>query len=158
MQLTPIENSSNVKAVGWEAGTLCVVFHDGARYQAPCTLEQFGALMASPSKGSFIHQNFTGKMTRSDWDAEGAANQAAANLGPTPNYAVERVHLSSYDHDPCCGASIQKALLSGELNKADWWACPKCGETWRPTLVQSEAAITRHWTMRPYIEVLKLRG
>lgn len=157
MQLTPIENSSNVKAVGWEAGTLRVVYHDGKQYEAPCDVGAFGALMAAPSKGSHIHQHFRDTLRPAGELPEPTPKSPGSIITTT-----ERPTSSSYEHDPCCGTTIQKALASGGLNICSEWTCPKCGEKWKPEIIGNAEAVssawTRHWTIRPHIEVLKLRG
>jgi hypothetical protein len=48
-------SSSNLRAVGWQAGTLRILFHSGATYEFfNVPAEVHAALMAAPSKNEFF--------------------------------------------------------------------------------------------------------
>jgi hypothetical protein len=73
--------------------------------------------------------------------------------------------LNSHEPDECCGKALSKALLSGSLDTANSWECPKCGQEWRPKLtkfIPGDGALTlapdpiRHWTPHVYMEVVPL--
>jgi len=57
--------------------------------------------------------------------------------------------IDTYDPDPCCGKRLSEALLSGRLDEAQSWQCPKCGTQWKPR----RAAEVRVWEPVPDIEV-----
>lgn len=143
MQLITIENSSTVKAAGYDDGTIRVVFKDGSVYDANVEISVFGALMAASSKGSFVHQNLKGKLKRVD---------ALATATPEPP-AVHSVRLNSVEGDECCGSKITKALGDGALDKVDEWVCPKCGMKWTPEMHGD----IRHWMPRPYVILVRPR-
>ena len=50
--------------------------------------------------------------------------------------------LNIADADPCCGRPLAKAFLSGTLDTALTWECPKCGCEWRAEVVGEGM---RHW-------------
>lgn len=143
MQLIAIENSSTVKAVGFDAGVLRVAFRDGSEYETEATIETFGAFMASPSKGSYIHQHLKGKLKRVDALPASKPEQAI----------VHGVRLNSVEGDECCGPKITRALGDGKLDAINEWECPKCGMKWTP---ETHGDI-RHWMPRPYVAVLRPR-
>jgi hypothetical protein len=62
--MTPVVNSSNVKAIGYDAdaSALHVQFHSGGHYvYSGVTPAKHAALMASTSKGSHLHHHITGQ-------------------------------------------------------------------------------------------------
>jgi hypothetical protein len=64
MKLIPVENSSNVKAVGYDPQTreMRVQFNGGAIYTHEGVPHvEHAKFIASPSKGTHYHQNFRGK-------------------------------------------------------------------------------------------------
>lgn len=70
--------------------------------------------------------------------------RAGATVGQTPR------PLNSYDPDPCCGASLSKAI---SLNPGiESWECPKCGSVWLPAMVGA----VRHWSPVVAMEVFRI--
>jgi hypothetical protein len=69
--------------------------------------------------------------------------------------------LNTHESDRCCGKALSKELLSGRLDNASSWVCPKCGETWKPTIQSTIAqgdgaalvAYYRLWRMHPAVMV-----
>ena len=56
MELIPVKNSSNIKAVGLENGTLQVEYANGSKYNySGVSQDTFTELLKSESKGKFIH-------------------------------------------------------------------------------------------------------
>ena len=56
--------STNIKGIGFEDGTLEVEFKQGAVYQySPITEDQFRALLESDSKSKWINENIKSKST-----------------------------------------------------------------------------------------------
>lgn len=61
MDMVPVV-SSNVSAIGYEAGFIEVRFHSGAVYRYPnCTVELFEQFLNAPSKGAFLHRYLKGR-------------------------------------------------------------------------------------------------
>lgn len=137
-----INDSSNVDQIGYDATTelLTIIFKDGSRYDAVDTpVAIHTALMASPSKGAFIHRYLR--------------NQLVRVTLPAPTAAQELVSLQSHEPDACCGHGISRAMRSGTLDGASYWECPKCGVRWEPRM----AGTVRHWEPKPYFLVLRAR-
>jgi hypothetical protein len=80
--------------------------------------------------------------------------------------------LNSHAEDDCC--KIGDALLSGELDEATIWACPKCGLEWKPTEITDgkllktpsdnplyndlkPRTVIRHWEPHPVVAVFGVR-
>lgn len=58
MQLQPVTGSSNIKAVGFENGTLHVEFQNGATYEYRNVSEElYQRFLAAPSLGKFLNQH-----------------------------------------------------------------------------------------------------
>ena len=62
MNMQPV-GSSNVIAVGWADGTLAIEFKGGTYRYSDVPETVFDELLASESKGSFVHQNIKDKFT-----------------------------------------------------------------------------------------------
>jgi hypothetical protein len=62
--------------------------------------------------------------------------------------------LNSHEPDKCCGKTLGKALLSGALDTAVSWTCPKCGLEWRPRFRGFDQLPDGmlHWEPRVYME------
>ncbi len=142
MELIPVE-SSNIAAIGYveEYNLLRVRFKDGAVYDYPGVSPAFhAALMEAPSKAKFLasrgeHGTRIGEVLREP--------------KPQPTPEAPRL-LQTHVEDDCCDGPLNRALRSGSLDKADSFTCPKCGEIWKPEIIEG----IRHWTPRPVIMIL----
>ena len=54
-------SSTNVRSVGYENGILEIIFKDGSVYQWNVPESVYRELMATHSKGSFIHSRLKGR-------------------------------------------------------------------------------------------------
>jgi hypothetical protein len=77
-------------------------------------------------------------------ESKPAAGLPAHSDGNSPTNMV--------DEDECCAPRLTKAL--GKGFEGDSWICPKCGCDWYAAY---ETEGVRHWSARPYMEVLKRR-
>jgi hypothetical protein len=59
--------------------------------------------------------------------------------------------LQSHDHDECCSAALNAALLAGMLDEATEWTHEECGVTWKPQQVHG----LRHWSAIHQILILR---
>ena len=60
MQMIQV-SSSNIKAIGWEDGTLRIEFNNGGTYEyLEVSEEEFNSLKNASSVGSYYHQNIKG--------------------------------------------------------------------------------------------------
>jgi hypothetical protein len=163
--LTGISDSSNVVASGYEDGLLRIVFADGSVYDAHVPAEINAAFLASPSKGKFVHEWLKDKLkpstqltptSRLREPAPAPGEYLDALIGHFPPLGREHPKvLNSHESDPCCGRLIGDALRKGDLDKRDWWECPKCGLEWRPERSASADGMF-HWTPRPIIAAVPL--
>ena len=149
MELIAIANSSNIRAIGYDPATqvLRVAFHDGAEYD----YQGIGALayanlMASPSKGAYLAQNF-GKGVKVGYGGEIRLKEPYI-VGAQSYVEVERYSipgpLETFAEDDCC----QKYLMKAN-RKADTWTCVKCGCLWQARMVDS----VRHWEPKEAVMV-----
>lgn len=53
--------------------------------------------------------------------------------------------LSTHTDDECCAAPLSAALLSGDLDAATSWECPKCGQEWRAREFEGQDCSFKHW-------------
>ena len=130
--------SSNVAALRYdaEARTLDVRYLDGSEYRyEPFDASQWTELKAAPSVGGWLAR-FRGRRT----------TPVATIAGP-----AERRQLQTHDSCACCGSMLDRALAAGQLDTADSWTCPKCGETWRPAMVGA----IRHWSQHAAYLVMR---
>lgn len=157
MVLIPVE-SSNVRSVGYAAEhrLLRVIFRDDSQYDGPdVSPELHAALMASKSKGRFIHQYLQHRLFRCGAQDpiivpdDGAHSPDSAIPDPHAKTSDASSRLQTYDPDSCCGTGLARALESGKLTAADSWTCPKCGIEWR---AETAEAIT-HWSPHPVIVI-----
>jgi hypothetical protein len=127
--------SSSIAAVRYDATdrVLEVRFKDGREYQyQPFEPNQHAEFMTAESMGR--------------WLARFRGRQVATIAGP-----AERRQLQTHDPCACCGSLLDRALAAGQLDVADSWTCPKCGEAWRPAMV----GVVRHWTMHAAYLVMR---
>ncbi len=118
MEMVPVE-SSNIAAIGYDAGTLRVRFKDGAEYEYEGVTEAaHAALMAAPSKGRWLKEYRSGHRL-----AEPAANAAS-----------DKFHTTQAEG--CCKTQLKNASLFGKLDKllatGDPFECGKCGTVYQP--------------------------
>jgi hypothetical protein len=76
--------------------------------------------------------------------------------------------LNTHESDPCCGKALSKTLLSGALDTASIWTCPKCGLEWKPrttfTVAKAEGLFAmaevslRHWEPHPVVAIVPMRS
>jgi hypothetical protein len=136
MEMVPVQ-SSNVAAIGFEAGLMRVQFLDSATYEYLATAEEHGALMLAPSKGAHIAQHFRKRGTRVD----------------APQSKPERVwsrNMQTHEPDECCGPALNAALLAGLLDEATEWTHEVCGVEWRAQITGP----VKHWQPHCPISIL----
>jgi len=136
MEMVPVQ-SSNVAAIGFEAGLMRVQFLDGAVYEYQATEQEHADLMAAKSKGSHLAK-FRKRGTRVD----------------KPTSKPERVwsrQMQTHDADECCGPKLSAALLAGLLDEETEWTHEECGVTWR---AQVQGPV-RHWQPVCPIQILR---
>lgn len=117
MELIPVE-SSNIAAIGYESGTLHVRFKDGATYQyADVTEDQHVALMAAPSKGRWLKEFRLGEKVPTVKDS-------------LTTQSPDKFHTTQAEG--CCKLHLNNASVSGQLDRAESFVCPKCGTAYTP--------------------------
>ncbi|WP_428383569.1 KTSC domain-containing protein [Nevskia ramosa] len=78
MEMKPIEHSSNIKAVGYEAGVLRIQFASGKAYDYPGVKpEQHAELMAAPSIGSHFAKTIRPQFDGVQVDSEAKSSAPA---------------------------------------------------------------------------------
>ncbi len=146
VELLPVE-SSNIAAIGYAEGynLLRVQFKDGSVYDYPgVTPEIHADLMNSESKGQFLNY-----LRNSLAISRGTRIDCKPIGEPKPTQEAPRL-LQTHVEDECCDGPLNRALRSDALDKAESWTCPKCGEIWKPELIEG----LRHWSPRPVIMIL----
>jgi hypothetical protein len=117
MNLHPIDGSSNVAAAGIDAGTMRVRFHDGSEYEYPNVTEaQFQAFLEAPSKGAWLQEFVTAR--------------SGKRVTKKPEIVSDKFHTTQAEG--CCKKHLNNASLSGALDKAQRFECPKCGTEFLP--------------------------
>ena len=142
MEMIPVE-SSNIASIGYENEVLRVRFRDGAEYDYDSvTPARHAELMASDSKGKWLNE-FIFKRSGQKIKREMLAREPdAAKQGPTHTSRAEG----------CCIREINKASLSGVLDKMQPWECPKCGTRYEAKAFGSLV----YWEAQADILVFKL--
>ena len=151
MQMTDVR-SSNVAAIGYDPDccVLAVRYRDGRLYVAAnIHPDQHAALMASESKGGWLAQRFHGKEVTPKTQTEPRRGGETSTIATT-----SAAPLTTHDEDACCGKYLDRALRAGQLQDAESWACPRCGETWQPETVGT----VRHWRMKPSLVIFCREG
>ena len=123
--------SSSLESVGYciEAELLRIRFRDGSVYDYPDTpAEIHAALMAAPSKGKYLRTSGLAK--------RGCKIGVPLELAPAQPVAVGGNNVVDPPGDPCCGKSLNAALLAGLLDAIAEWQCGKCNTLWRPTIAE----------------------
>jgi hypothetical protein len=81
-------------------------------------------------------------------DAEKRAKLEASLAKPLNTFDGE-------DAEGCCRPRISAAIRTGELDKAQRWECPKCGQEFTPLVIERDGRVVRHWRANVIIEVLR---
>ena len=148
MQMIEVQ-SSNVAAIGYDPDvhTLAVRYRDGHLYvMSGIQSVQYADLMAAPSKGRWLAANFRGKEVV---DREQPGTQRGGGCSSTST--AEPAPLQTHDQDPCCAPRMEKAMRAGQLDTADSWVCPNCGEEW----CMKTVGPVRHWRMKPSVVIFR---
>lgn len=143
MDRVPVK-SSNVAEIGFDGETVEILFSDGALYQCAATPQLHADLMASPSKGRFIHTYLK------DLKRCGAAQISASNEGPKcavpPRVEEPAITVEA---DDCCQKPLQEAIRKGNVLGTLWY-CPNCGEPWR----RFDEGLIKVWRAVPSAQVI----
>ena len=145
--MIPVQ-SSNVAAIGFEAGKLAVRFKDGAEYgYSDVSAAQFADFQAADSKGRWL-QEFV-----------------AARKGVKKSGRVQEIPKAGPIHttqaEGCCKKHISNASLSGKidvlLRDGLPFECPKCGSEYA-AVTKPEYGPLVHWEYVCDVVIVRRRG
>lgn len=168
MQMITIDNSSNVAAIGHEPSVnlLRVQYRDGRTYDfEDVSPDKYASLVAAPSKGRWLAANVKNGMellAEIEFEdsilplelqvgidlASPEGDKSVTTIVPLPDLREPepRPTLNTFEPDDCCGPRLSKV---SDLNAINTWTCSKCGEEWRPDLIDG----IRHWSAMPFSDV-----
>ena len=120
--MTPVK-SSNVAEIGV---ALTVRYKDGSLYVYPaCGVDEFPALLASESKGRWLHEH----------------GGQGFRIGAPPAEPERLLNTLDPDADACCRRHFVAAAHMLDAPST----CPGCGTEFAPETVNG----VRHWRIRP---------
>lgn len=133
--------SSNIAAVGYGDGILCIRFKSGTEHNfVDVPAEKVGLLMTAKSIGGYFAAEI--KPRYRSYLAKHSADYVETRKAEN----APKILQTAQDDD-CC-----KPLRSKQIASLDSWTCPKCGCEWKPTI---EGAI-RHWAPVESVQVFQL--
>lgn len=136
MEMMPVE-SSNIQAIGFDSGSLRVRFRDGSEYDyADVTQGQHAAFLDAPSKGKWLNEFVIGRSGRKTQPTialrEPRKPARRDMFHGSMDEQAESTIIHSTQAEGCCGVALNAGALSGKLDNAESFTCPKCGAEYKP--------------------------